>query len=189
MIKKKTVTKSDLTRAAIIAAAKTLFAQKGFRDTTIRDIAAGAEIDPAMVIRYFGSKDALFMKVAEFDLKLPDLSAVEPSKIGETLVRHFLQLWEGESDGGLPILLRSAITNEQAADKLREIFGRQVVVALRAISPGEDTHIRAGLIATQILGLALGRYVLKLPPVEAMQREIIIAKVGQTIQNYADIKL
>src|SRR6185436_15458780 len=102
-VSKKT-TKSDRTRAAILAAAQKLFAGQGYERTTVRDIAAIAEIDPALVIRYFGSKDELFARVAVFDLKLPDLSKADRSKIGEMLVRHFLSLWEGENaNGGLPI--------------------------------------------------------------------------------------
>ena len=56
-----------------------------------------AEIDPALVIRYFGSKDELFARAAVFNLKLPDLSTADRSKVGETLLRHFLSLWEGEN--------------------------------------------------------------------------------------------
>src|SRR5262245_24774569 len=90
-------TKSDRTRAAILASAATLFAAHGYERTTVRDIAAGAGIDPSMVIRYFGSKDELFARVAEPDLRLPDLRTVAHAQIGETLVRHFLSVWEDES--------------------------------------------------------------------------------------------
>ena len=92
--------KSIRTREAIEAAARELFAINGFDRTTVRDIGARAGIDPSMIIRYFGSKDALFARVAMPDLRLPDLSGVESDRIGETLVRHFLAQWEGEEGGG-----------------------------------------------------------------------------------------
>ena len=75
--------KADRTRAAILAAAQKLFAGQGYELTTVRDIAAMAEIDPALVIRYFGSKEELFARAAVFNLKLPDLSMADRSKVGE----------------------------------------------------------------------------------------------------------
>ena len=184
--KSKKPTKSDYTRAAILAAAQKLFAGQGYERTTVRDIAAIAEIDPALVIRYFGSKDELFARVAVFDLKLPDLSKIDRSKIGEMLVRHFLSLWEGENAiGGMPIMLRSAASNEVAANKLREVFMGQVLPALSRAGGRSGAAERAGLVSSQLLGLALCRYVLKLPPVVGLSRDTIIREVGQTIQRYA----
>ena len=87
--------KSDRTRAAILAAAQALFAEQGYERTTVRDVAARAEIDPALVIRYFGSKEGLFARAAVFDLALPDLSAADRAGFGRALVRHFLGIWEG----------------------------------------------------------------------------------------------
>jgi len=182
-------TKSDRTRAAILAAAQEQFAGQGYERTTIRDIAALASIDPAMVMRYFGSKDELFARVAVFDLNLPDVRKADRANIGETLVRHFLDLWEGEfANKGLSILLRSAASNKWAGDKLRDLFATQVVPAIAKAGgkPGADQ--RAGLVATQLLGLALCRYVLKLPPVVETSRETIIYEVGLTIQRYASGK-
>lgn len=178
--------KSIRTREAIEAAAKELFAINGFERTTVREIGARAGIDPSMIIRYFGSKDALFAQVAMPDLSLPDLSGADSDRIGETLVRHFLAQWEGEAGGGgMPVLLRSAASNEEAASRLREIFRAQVFPAIARAGPPETAPVRAGLVASQLLGLALSRYVLKLPPVVAMPVEIIVRAVGETVQRYA----
>jgi AcrR family transcriptional regulator len=178
--------KADRTRAAILAAAQKLFAGQGYELTTIRDVAAIAEIDPAMVIRYFGSKDELFARAVVFNLKLPDLSKAERSEIGEALVRHFLSLWEGDNaNGAMPILLRSAASNEIAANKLREIFMGQVMPALARVGGKAGVAERAGLVSSQLLGLALCRYVLKLPPVVGLSQDMIIREVGRTIQRYA----
>jgi AcrR family transcriptional regulator len=178
--------KSLRTRRAIEVAARELFAQSGFERTTVRDIGARAGIDPSMIIRYFGSKDALFARVAAPDLQLPDLSQSDPETLGETLVRHFLEQWEGEAaGGGMPILLRSAASNEEAADRLRAIFVAQVFPAIAAAGPPETAGLRAGLVATQLLGLALTRYVLRLPPVVLMTPDMIVRFVGETVQRYA----
>jgi AcrR family transcriptional regulator len=177
--------KSERTRAAILAAARDLFAEHGYDRTTVRDVAARAATDPSLVIRYFGSKEQLFAKAAVFDLRLPDLGAVDRREVGQVLVRHFLDTWEGvNGNSGLPVLLRSAASNEFAAEMVLEIFASQVMPALARIAPA-DVRERAGLIATQILGLALCRYILKLQPVAEMGRDDVIRWVGAVVQHYA----
>lgn len=181
--------KSDRTRAAIAAAAQQIFAAQGYERATIRDIAAAADIDPTMVMRYFGSKDRLFAEVAEFDLDLPDVAALDRERIGETLVAHFLSVWEGQGGsaggGGFPILLRSAASNDYAAARMQQLFAAQVLPAMLALGPPASAPQRAGLVATQMLGLALTRYVLRLPPVVMLDRETIVREIGATVQRYA----
>lgn len=169
----------------ILAAARERFRTAGFQAATIRAIAADAGVDPAMVMRYFGNKDRLFAAAAEFDLQLPDFAAADRERLGWLLVEHFLRRWEG-GDDALIILLRSSATNDDAAQRMREIFGRQLrpMVADR-VPPGQAAK-RAGLIATQVLGLALCRYVLRLPPVVGMSRTEVVEWLGPTIQRYLD---
>jgi AcrR family transcriptional regulator len=178
--------RSEQTRAAILAAARRRFAADGFERTTIRAIAADAGIDPSMVMRYYGSKDGLFAAAADIELRLPDLATVPREKLGETLVRHWVERWEGGlSDELLVVLLRSAMTNEHAAAQLRAVFGAQVGQALAAVveDPAE-APARAGLVATQMLGLALCRHVVRLPPVVGLDADTLIASVGATVQRY-----
>jgi AcrR family transcriptional regulator len=178
--------RSEQTRTAILAAARRRFAADGFERTTIRAIAADAGIDASMVMRYYESKEGLFAAAADVDLQLPDLATVPRGKLGETLVRHWVERWEGGlSDELLVILLRSAITNEKAADRLHTIFGAQVATALATVvdDPAE-VPTRAGLVATQMLGLALCRDILRLPPVVALDVDTLIRSVSQTVQRY-----
>ena len=178
--------KSERTRAAILKAAQELFAAQGYERTTVRDIAARASIDAARVMRYFGSKDALFARAAHFDLRLPSLAEVAPSEIGAALVRHAIELWEGDHGrSSLVILLRAAASNDDAASKVRDVFAAQVMPALARAGGEAEARRRAGLVASQILGLALCRYILKLPPVVEMSPGDIVACVGPTIQRYA----
>ncbi|WP_280155143.1 TetR family transcriptional regulator [Piscinibacter sp. XHJ-5] len=176
--------RSDATRAAILAAAREHFAAHGYQAATIRSIAAAAGIDPAMVMRYYGNKEGLFAAAAEFDLRLPDLAGLPRSAIGAALVGHFLDRWEG--DETLMALLRTAVTNEAAAARLQAIFATQLapLIARLCQEPRAAAAARAGLVATQILGLALCRYVLRLPPVVALKRAEIVRRIGATIQGY-----
>jgi len=175
--------KSIRTRDAIEAAAKELFAANGFERTSLRDIGAKAGIDASMIIRYFGSKDALFARVAMPDLQLPDLQNVAPDEVGETLARRFLELWE-DGSSGLAILLRSATSNEDAAERLLDVFRDQVFPAI-ARAGADRPQVRAGLVASQLLGLALTRYVLKIPPVVSLSTDLIVREIGATLQRYA----
>jgi AcrR family transcriptional regulator len=176
--------RSDGTRAAILAAAREHFATSGYQGATIRAIAASAGIDPSMVMRYYGNKEKLFAAAAEFDLKLPDLSGLPREQVGPALVEHFLARWEG--DESLMVLLRSAVTNEAAAKRVQAIFSTQTAPTISKLS-GESKPLaakRAGLIASQILGIALCRFVLKLPPVVSLDREEVVRRVGATINSY-----
>ncbi|WP_433196324.1 TetR/AcrR family transcriptional regulator [Nocardia sp. CA-107356] len=177
--------RSDTTRAAILEAARARFAAEGFRKATIRAIAADAAIDPSMVMRYFGSKDGLFAAAVDVRLDLPDLAAADPDALGELLVRRFLAIWEDQSDNKvLVILLRSSITDEGVSQRFRQIFAEQVLPAVLRFGEPADAQRRGGLIVTQLLGLALCRYVLELPPVVGLTREQIVADIAPTLQRY-----
>ncbi|MEV0298988.1 TetR family transcriptional regulator [Nocardia sp. NPDC050710] len=177
--------RSDATRAAILEAARARFAAEGFRKATVRAIAADAAIDPSMVMRYFGSKDGLFAAAVDIDLELPDLSAADPNTLGELLVRRFLTIWEDQPDNKvLLILLRSSITDDAVTDRFRQIFAEQVLPAVLRFGDPADAQRRGGLIVTQLLGLALCRYILRLPPVVALSHDQIIADIAPTLQRY-----
>jgi AcrR family transcriptional regulator len=174
--------RSDRTRAAILAAARERFAADGYERATIRAIAADAAIDPAMVMRYFGNKEKLFAAAAEFDLRLPDLSALPPEERGAALTNHFLDRWE--DDESLKALLRASVTNEVAADRMRQLFAEQLGPTIAGLADANTIATRAGLVATQALGFALCRYVLKLPPVAELTRQEAVAWLGPTITRY-----
>lgn len=173
--------KADLTKGVILAAARERFATSGYAAATIRAIAADAHIDPSMVMRYFGTKDQLFAAAAEFDLRFPDLSDVDPAEVGHAMAAHFLARWE--DDEALVVLLRSSTTNAEAAQRMTEIFAGQLLPVIAKLTP-DDAARRAGLIATQVLGMALCRFVLRLPPVVAMTRDELVEWLGPTLQRY-----
>ena len=174
---------SEQTKATILAAARERFAVDGYERATIRAIAADAAIDPSMVMRYFGNKEKLFAAAAEFDLQLPQFGAVARDEVGERLVKHFLERWE--RDEGLMVLLRSAVTNDAAAARMRAIFAEQLKPVIgEVVGDAESAGHRAGLVASQILGMALVRYILCFPPVAVMPRAEVVAWLGPTVQRY-----
>jgi AcrR family transcriptional regulator len=173
--------RSDATRAAILAAARGRFAADGYERATIRAIAADASIDPAMVMRYFGNKEKLFAAAADFDLRLPDLPALPPGEVGVALVQHFLDRWE--SDDTFVALLRAGATNDAARGRMHAVFSGQVLPMVAAVAPDRPDQ-RAALLGSQVLGLALARYVLLLPPVVAMSAGELAAWLGPVVQSY-----
>jgi AcrR family transcriptional regulator len=176
--------RSDATKAAILSAAREQFASSGYQGATIRAIASTAAVDPALVMRYFGNKEALFAAAANFDLRLPELRAVDREAVGVALVEHFLDRWD--RDETLLALMRAAVSNEMAAERMRDIFSTQLVPVVAKLRGGsrQAAATRAGLVASQILGLALCRYVLKLPPVVSAQRAVLARRVGETVRAH-----
>jgi AcrR family transcriptional regulator len=137
-------------------------------------VAADADIDPSMVMRYYGSKAQLFEAALAIDLRLPDLTGVSAHELPQLLVRHFLHRWESDpADDALLVLMRSAVTNDHAARRTHEIFATQVAPALAGAVGRELAERRAGLVASQLLGVALTRYLLRLPAVTALAPEEI----------------
>ncbi|MEU4454584.1 TetR family transcriptional regulator [Nocardioides sp. NPDC023903] len=171
------------TRERILAVAREHFARQGYDRTTIRAIASEAQIDPSMVMRYFGNKEELFKVAASIDLALPDLSTTPEGEVGRVMTAHFVRTWD--SEGTLMALLRRAASDPQAAEQMRSIFATQVAAAVAPLCPDPtEAARRAALVATQLLGIALGRYVLHLPPIVEMDPEEIVTWVAPTIDRY-----
>jgi AcrR family transcriptional regulator len=184
--------RSEATRTAILSAARKLLTERGYEGTTIRAVASEVGIDPSMVMRYYGNKAGLFNAAIDLDLHLDDIPAPPKSRLGTTLVRHFLSRWEGDrSDEAITLLLRSASTNPTAAEHMRGIFSTQIAkfVARVSGSSGAEADRRAGLVSTQLLGLALTRYIVRLPPVVKMDVETVVRSVGPVLQHYLTGKL
>ncbi|WP_405090499.1 TetR family transcriptional regulator [Micromonospora sp. NBC_01392] len=178
------------TREAILAAARDAFAERGFDATPIRTVAAAAGVDPALVHHYFGTKEELFRAAMAFPVDparlLPTVLAGGPEGIGERLVRTFLEVWDSPVGAAGVALLRSAVSNEWTARLLREFLVTQVlrrVLDHLEVDPTE-LPLRGGLVATQLAGLALMRYVLRLEPIAGAEPATLVAAAGPTVQRY-----
>lgn len=184
--KRETRPRSAPTRRRILEAARRQFAADGYERTTIRTVAAEADIDPSMVMRYFGSKEGLFSAAASFELALPDLAALPTRQRGRALAQHFLNIWGHDpAGGGLAILLRTAATNDSAAERVREVFRDQVVPAIAAVAP-DVPAARAALISSQLLGVAYCRFVVGIAEMVRFDDAILAVALGRTLQRYLD---
>jgi len=176
--------RSEGTRRAILGAARATFAARGYEGTTIRAVAARAEVDGSMVMRYFGSKAGLFAAAVTVDLRVPDLRSVPARDRGELLVRHFISRWEDPvRDDEMTALIRTAVTSETVAGQLQAVLG-QLITAPIAELGDEHAAERGTLIATQLLGLALCRYILRLEPLASWPAEDVVAAVAPSVQRY-----
>lgn len=177
------------TREAIVDAARQLFAERGFDRTTMRAVAAKAGVDPALIHHYFGTKDGLLTAVLELPMDpvalLGDLGG-DPERAGEELVRRILGFWEGEPGARerMVALLRTGLSHDQSAALLRDLLGRTILAALeRSVAP-DRPRLRAALIGTQMGGMLLGRYLLRVPGVAEASVEELALALGPTIQHY-----
>jgi AcrR family transcriptional regulator len=185
------------TREAVLAAARTAFAERGYDAATIRGIATAAGVDPALVHHYFGNKDKLFLAAVEApadpDELLPVVLASPPEELGAAVVGLVLRLWDGPARPAGLALLRSAVSNEWTAKLLREFLVSKVlrrVVSTLGFDP-DVRAARASLVATQIIGLVMARYVLRLEPLASASPESLVAAIGPTVQRYltGDVEL
>ncbi|HEU4348407.1 MAG TPA: TetR family transcriptional regulator [Actinoplanes sp.] len=178
------------TRQSILDAARAVFAEKGFDQASIRAIATEAQVDPALVHHYFGTKDKLFLESMNMPLNpaelVPKAMAGPREEAGERLVRLMLSVWDSPAGAAAVALLRSAMSNEWLARLIREFMVTQVL--RRAIAElgiqGEEGALRSALVATQVAGLAVIRYVLKVEPVASADPETLVRAVGPTVQRY-----
>ncbi len=178
--------RSEGTRRTILEVARRTFAARGYEQTTIRAVAAEAGIDASMVMRYFGSKAGLFAAASTTHLQAPDLTAVPASERGELMVRHFVERWErSPDDDDLVLLLRTAVTNDAVAQQLQLRFQDLIVAPIAALRRDHPEQ-RGMLIGTQLLGLMLCRYVLRLQPIAGASVEEVIADVAPVIQRRLD---
>ena len=178
------------TRETILAAARTAFADKGYDGASIRTIATSAGVDPALVHHYFGTKDKLFLAAMNLPIDPGELitKAVDGdrARVGERLVRMFLTVWDGPAGAAGVALLRSAVGSEWTAKLFREFVLTQVMRRLATRLPLDpaEAPLRVSLAASQMAGLAIARYVLKVEPLASMPREVLISAIGPTLQRY-----
>ena len=188
------------TREAILAAARARFGDLGYDRATIRGIAADAGVDAALVHHFYGTKDQLFAAAMRLPVNPREVLAAalapgsrgQDQTLGEHLLRTVLGVWEvAEIRATFLGLLRSAPTSEQAVVMLREFLAGAILgplaEAAREASPGatrEDAGYRAALVASQVLGLGLTRYVLEIEPLAEASTADLIAAIAPNLDRY-----
>jgi AcrR family transcriptional regulator len=176
------------TRAEILGSARSLFAERGFKGTTMRAIASGAGVDPALVHHYFGSKDDLFMAALELPVDPRELLApviadgADDAAAG--LLRTFLGVWD-DPDNQLAFLGLFRSVFDAPGERLLSQGFVPVVLGPVGTALGLDhPEQRMPIVASQMIGLIMCRYVLRLEPLASMDAETVVATYAPTIQRY-----
>lgn len=180
----------NATRARILAAAGRQFAAHGYERSSLRSIARAAGVDQRLLRHFFGTKRGLFLAAMALPLDpaafVAAISAPGLAGFGERLAGAWVELWDSPDGRHLVGLVRAAATDEGAARLLREVFAHVVLRQLvRSLRP-DRVERRATLVATQLFGLVLVRYVLRLPPVATMTPSEVASWMGPTIQRYLE---
>ena len=176
-------------RARIIAAAVEEFGEHGSEAATIRLIAARAGVDSALVHHYFGTKADLFAEAIGIplrpDIDVPGILAGPRDEIGERLIRYVLQAFEQPDIRRRGVmLLRTAIGSKLTTPLLAGFLSRELLSRVAKSLEVDDAELRASLVASQIAGMLIARYVLRLPALAAASVDDLVARVGPTVQRY-----
>jgi AcrR family transcriptional regulator len=180
---------SEDTRGRILGAAREAFGERGYEGATVRDIAARAGVDGALVHHYFGTKQQLFVAASEFPVDpaeiVPRMIAGPPERMGERVVLAVVGLWDRPELRPLLLgIVRSATTDPVAAGMARRLLAEGPFLALARALDVPDAEVRATLAGTQLIGLAIARYVIGLEPVASMTPAELAEAVGPTLGRY-----
>lgn len=180
---RKRVRAPEVHREAILEAARAAFAERGYARATIREIAGRAGVTHGLVMRHFGSKEQLFLAAVPGPRDLPELLPGPPETLPERIARAFVERME-HADGNDPFLalIRSAASDEQAATDLYAAMRRSSMEAYRTVLSGPDADERVDLLASQLIGVAFSRYVLRGGPVAEMPPERLVAYLTLTLR-------
>lgn len=177
-------------REDILAAARDLFAEQGYERATLRAIGRRAKVDPALIIHFFESKEGLLAEVLTLPLDPATalqhgLDGVPDDQVGTELVRTVLGVWESPAvRPRLVSLLRTAVSHDLAMTMLRQTLQRTIIAAVSRLVDDETGQRRAELVASQMAGLALTRYLVQLPHLVEMTPDELARAIGPTIQRY-----
>jgi AcrR family transcriptional regulator len=179
------------TKAEILAAARRLFADEGFESVSMRRIASEAAVDPSLIHHYFGSKDDLFLAAIEIPMDpAPEVAAVLSQGgvegAGGRLMQAFVTIWDGPHHEKLLAMVRTSLSKPAMSFVLKQLFEHRIVKTVESTIGDEVDHIpaRASFIASQIFGLVVARYILKLEPVASLTAAELAETVGPTIDRY-----
>lgn len=173
-------------RAAILDAARRRFAESGFAATSMRTVARDAGVDPRLITHYFGSKEQLLVATLELPInpleKLTAVAAGGPDGFAERLLRTFLGAWDEHRDT-FSTLIRSTLAGGGDHPPVIELAQNVVVTTLQDVMDGDDRELRATLVASQLIGMAIARYVARLEPIASAGAEEIARRYAPSLQR------
>ncbi|MET0899978.1 MAG: TetR family transcriptional regulator [Mycobacterium sp.] len=177
--------------ARILRAARDAFAETGWAGTTIRSVARAADVDPALVYHYYGSKEGLLDAATapepRFLERVAATWAVPQAELGRALVEAMLANWADADIGpSLRAVLQTAAHEPATREKLRMVVERSLMGVSHLGVDEQDRQVRSGLIASQLMGCALMRFVWKIEPVASMGDAEIVDAIAPTLQRYIE---
>lgn len=177
------------TRASILREARRSFGASGYRGTTIRGIARAAQVDPALVHHFYGSKDDLFAAAMALPLSpagvIGTALAGDLDGLGERIVEVFVRTWDDPvNQPSLLGVLRALVTNDASADMARDFVTTQILTKVSGRLTGADRGWRTNLVGSQLVGLAMTRYLLRIEPLASASTGAVIDAIGPTLQRY-----
>lgn len=177
--------------ARILHAARDAFAETGWAGTTIRSVARAADVDPALVYHYYGSKEGLLDAATapepRFLERVAKTWSVPPAELGRALVEAMLANWADDDIGPfLRAVLQTAAHEPKTREKLRLVVERSLMGVSQLGVDERDRQVRSGLISSQLMGFALMRFVWKIEPVASMSDTEIVDALGPNLQRYID---
>lgn len=181
---------NESTRATVLEAARKRFAAQGFAATTIRAIAADADVDASLVMQFFRSKDELFaavMSIPPTVLALFDTAFHGSDEhLGERVVRAYLQAWEGSPEDSEPLMamLRGAIVNKNASSQLADFIQSRLLDGTGGrVGAASEAALRAGLASSMLVGLVTSRKIIGVPLLTGADTEAIVRIIAPAIQE------
>ena len=177
------------TRAEILVVARAMFGESGYTSTTLRGVALRAGVDPALILHHFGSKEALFRNAMHITFDPAAIAAIISNRgggsPGERICLYFLELWEDDATREpLLAMLRSALTHDAAAELLREFLSEALVLRVAMVLDAADAPLRATLVGSQLVGLAMARYLLRIEPLASADPATVVAWIAPTLDRY-----
>jgi len=177
------------TRGEILRAARESFAGKGFLGTSIRGIAREAGVDAALVHHYFDSKDELFVESMSLPVDPRQVAATvldgPVEELGRRIITVFLGVWESpDGQQRMKGLVRSVVTSEEVSRLVREGLGQMIIDPVSEVLGVPDARLRVSLVASQLLGVALARYLVELEPLASATPAEVIDRIAPVLQHH-----
>jgi len=177
------------TRAKILDAALAVLSRAGFPQATLRAVAREAEVDPALLLHYFGSREEMLFEAIRANLFRHIDRALDPGSrsapIGSRVVDAFLSTWDPpERQRLFAAFVRAGISDERIGHLFREYIIREVVGLIAPYARADRARLRVGLSASQVIGLGLVRYIARFEPVATASRSELVAALGPTVDRY-----
>ncbi len=177
---------AQATREAIIEAARVRFMSSAYEQVSLRDVAAAAGIDPALVIRYFGSKEGLFERVLTTELVAPAHAVGDRATFGARMAAAAFRKDEAHHRYETINTAIWSAASPTAARIVKRDVEERFVKPLAAALEGPDAEIRASLIMALMMGTAILHRMLEVPPLDGDDMSAVVPHLASVFQHLAD---